>query len=105
MFRLMIRNDIKRRTLQLGSEMSGGATMGSATRTMFRPVMKAEANSFNDSLSPGTIKDSQEIVVPHVAETQTIAGTSQSPVSPTLQEEPPVLTPAEVLPHKKGNPI
>lgn len=42
--------------------------------------------------------------VPMVAETQTIAGTSQDPISPLTQEEPPVLTPAsDVIPLKKGN--
>lgn len=99
----MIRKDIKRRTLQLGSEISGGATIGSASRTMFRPAIKSEINAtFTESMSPSTVKESMEPVVPHVAETQTIvAGTSEDAISPSMQEDPPVLTPAEVLPFKK----
>jgi hypothetical protein len=45
----------------------------------------------------------KEESVPMVAETQTIAGTSQDPSSPMGQEEPPVLTPAsDLIPLKKG---
>ncbi|KAI6191177.1 Chromatin complexes subunit BAP18 [Aphelenchoides bicaudatus] len=96
--KLMIRKDIKRRTLQLGSEMSGGATIGSASRTMFRPAVKSEAAIYSSSVN---IKDDH---VPMVAETQTItvAGTSQDPNSPSIHEEPPVLTPAsDIIPIKK----
>jgi hypothetical protein len=94
----MIRKDIKRRTLQLGSEISGGAS-----RTVFRPAMKSDVSAFNESLSqPATLNDSIDIV-PHVAETQTIAGTSNSPLSPSAQEEPPILTPVEGITFKKSN--
>jgi hypothetical protein len=92
MIRLMIRKDIKRRTLQLGSEISEGAS-----RTVFRPAMKTDVSAFNESLSqPAKLNDSIDIV-PHVAET------SNSPLSPLAQEESPILTPVKGSTFKKSN--
>jgi len=87
--KLMIRKDIKRRTLQLGNEIGGGATMGGASRTMFRPAnIKMEQNVYTETVTTSTDPSEQPITEN--------AGPSQDSLSPLSQEEPPILTPAEI---------
>ncbi|KAI6174058.1 Clh-6 [Aphelenchoides besseyi] len=124
--KVMIRNDIKRRTLQMGADQTSQPAVRSNSRTTFKPVNSGDVSMAGDSFnaSPSvvvssvlsTIPNSQSSVRSLVTNTTTIEtpGSSQNnvdiitlndnPESPSKHEQPPELFPESTVPRESHPP-
>ncbi|KAI6243673.1 Clh-6 [Aphelenchoides fujianensis] len=111
--KFMLRNDIKRRTLQMGAEHTGGGIGGASTsRTTFKPVSVADASMGGGTFGAGVVvttnhhatapnSQSSFVSMPSSNSGTNTAGSSQNadvipldnPESPSKQEPPPELFP------------